>query len=73
MAGISRESLIINLPGSQKASLENLAVVLPALRHAINVVRNQPSHAEADAGRLVTVKSAEPDLGGNLQVVGVQG
>lgn len=73
VAGISRESLIINLPGSQKASLENLAVVLPALRHAINVVRNQPSHAEADAGRLVTVKSAEPDLGGNLQVVGVQG
>lgn len=35
ISGIRRQSLIINLPGSAKASRENLAVILPALPHAL--------------------------------------
>ncbi|MGQ9921610.1 MAG: MogA/MoaB family molybdenum cofactor biosynthesis protein [Desulfobacca sp.] len=35
VAGVRRQTLIINLPGSPKAVRENLAVVLPALPHAI--------------------------------------
>ncbi len=35
IAGIRKQSLIINLPGSKKAAQENLAAVLPALQHAI--------------------------------------
>lgn len=46
LAGISRSTLIINLPGSKKAALENLEVVLPALEHAIQLLRGQTAHAE---------------------------
>jgi molybdenum cofactor synthesis domain-containing protein len=35
IAGIRKQSLIINLPGSKKAAKENLEAVLPALHHAI--------------------------------------
>ena len=35
IAGIRRETLIVNLPGSKKAAEENIAVVLPALKHGI--------------------------------------
>ena len=39
IAGIRKQSLIINLPGSKKAAGENLAVVLPALPHAIDKIK----------------------------------
>lgn len=35
VAGIRGQTLIINLPGSEKAARENIAVVLPALPHAL--------------------------------------
>lgn len=38
-AGIRGESLIINLPGSPKAACENLAAVLPALEHGLEILR----------------------------------
>jgi len=38
-AGIRGASLIINLPGSPKAAQENLAAVLPALDHGLEVLR----------------------------------
>lgn len=41
-AGIRGQTLIINLPGSPKAACENLAVVLPALPHALELLRGQP-------------------------------
>ena len=37
-AGIRGDSLIINLPGSKKGALENISVVLPALRHALEKI-----------------------------------
>ena len=39
VAGIRRRSLIINLPGSPKGAKENLAVILPALKHAIEKIK----------------------------------
>ena len=39
IAGIRKESLIINLPGSEKGARENLAVVLTALPHAIDKIK----------------------------------
>jgi molybdopterin adenylyltransferase len=39
MAGIRRDSLIINLPGSPKGVRENLAVILPALPHALEKIK----------------------------------
>ena len=43
LTGIRHQSLIINLPGSRKAALENLAVVLPALSHAIAKIKGDPA------------------------------
>ncbi len=39
VAGIRCESLIINLPGSKKASTENLAAVLDSLGHGLDVLK----------------------------------
>lgn len=42
-AGIRKNSLIINLPGSPKGVRENLAVVIPALRHGIEILLGEAS------------------------------
>ena len=42
LAGIRGNVLIINLPGSQKAALENFQVVLPVLPHAVELLHNDP-------------------------------
>jgi len=43
VAGIRGKSLILNLPGSPKSVRENLAVVLPALKHAIEKIKGDDS------------------------------
>jgi len=43
MAGIRGRSLIINLPGSPRGARENLAVILPALKHAIEKINGDES------------------------------
>lgn len=40
-AGIRGKTLIVNLPGSPRAVRENLEVILPALPHAVEVLRGQ--------------------------------
>ena len=50
IAGIRKQSLIINLPGSPKGALENLQVVLPVLPHAVQLLREDPA-AEAGHAR----------------------
>lgn len=42
-AGILGSSLILNLPGSRKAVEENLAAVLPAFKHTLDKIRDDPS------------------------------
>jgi len=43
IAGIRRRTLIVNLPGSPRAVRENLAVLLPALPHAVEKIHGDPS------------------------------
>lgn len=43
VAGIRNASLILNLPGSPKGVRENLTTVLPALKHAIEKIKGDPS------------------------------
>lgn len=38
VAGIRKNSLIVNLPGSEKAAKENLSAVLEALEHAMHML-----------------------------------
>ncbi len=47
VAGIRNRTLIINLPGSPKGALENLAVILPILDHAVELITENPA---AEAG-----------------------
>ena len=46
-AGIRGNTLIVNLPGSPRAAEENLAVILPALPHGVDLLKDRPS---AEAG-----------------------
>jgi molybdopterin adenylyltransferase len=43
VCGIVDECLILNLPGSPAGVEESLAVVIPALRHAVELLRGDPS------------------------------
>jgi len=42
-AGIRKQSLIINLPGSPKGVRENLEAIIPALKHGIEILTGQAS------------------------------
>ena len=41
LAGIRKKTLIINLPGSVKGAVENFEVVLPALKHGIEILKGE--------------------------------
>ncbi|PLY03828.1 MAG: molybdenum cofactor biosynthesis protein [Desulfuromonas sp.] len=41
VAGIIGQTLIVNLPGSEKAARENLEAILPALPHALKTLRGE--------------------------------
>jgi molybdopterin adenylyltransferase len=44
VAGMSGKTLIVNLPGSLRGAEESLAVILPLLRHALEVVAGAENH-----------------------------
>ncbi len=46
-AGIRKRTIIINLPGSPRAAVENFEVVAPVLPHAVQLLRESPN---AEAG-----------------------
>jgi len=43
ISGIRGNSLIVNLPGSPKAAVENLQTILEVLPHAVQLLQNDPS------------------------------
>ncbi|MDI6754331.1 MAG: MogA/MoaB family molybdenum cofactor biosynthesis protein [Thermodesulfobacteriota bacterium] len=43
VSGVRCRTLIINLPGSPQAVLENLTVIFPALKHALEKIQGDPS------------------------------
>ena len=42
-AGIRGRTIIINLPGSPKAAIENLTTITPVLEHAVDLLRESPT------------------------------
>jgi molybdenum cofactor synthesis domain-containing protein len=48
VAGLRGGTLIVNLPGSKKASTENLSAVLPSLAHGIDILRGWDSNCGAE-------------------------
>jgi molybdopterin biosynthesis enzyme MoaB len=42
-AGIRKRTLIVNLPGSEKAVRESLEAILPALPHGVEILKGTAS------------------------------
>jgi molybdenum cofactor synthesis domain-containing protein len=55
IAGVRRETLIVNLPGSLRGATENLLAIANVLPHAVKMLRNETAHPESDKGRLVNL------------------
>ncbi|MCX6064559.1 MAG: MogA/MoaB family molybdenum cofactor biosynthesis protein [Chloroflexi bacterium] len=51
ITGISKRTIIINLPGSPRGALENLQVVLPVLAHAVKLLHDDP---DSEKGHLAS-------------------
>jgi molybdopterin adenylyltransferase len=41
VSGIRKKTLIVNLPGSPKGAVENFQVIVPALEHAVKLMRGE--------------------------------
>jgi molybdopterin adenylyltransferase len=52
VAGIRGRTLIVNLPGSPKAALENLRQILPALPHGLELLRGESGAGDRHEYRL---------------------
>ena len=50
IAGVRKRCLIVNLPGSERAVRENLAVLLPVLPHAVETLRDAAGDHVAQDG-----------------------
>ena len=59
VAGIRRETLVVNLPGSKKAAVQNLEAILAVIPHTVKLLRNENVHTESDPGRLVAIQKPE--------------
>ena len=44
VAGLARNTLIVNLPGSKRGAQESLECILPLLRHALEVIAGGQTH-----------------------------
>jgi molybdopterin adenylyltransferase len=51
IAGICRQTLIVNLPGSLCGAIENVGAILSSLPHAVNMLRGDTRHDDLDEGR----------------------
>lgn len=58
MAGIRKESLIINLPGSPKGAIENLEAIWGAVPHCVAKLKGDPSDCAVQSGVTATVVPA---------------
>ena len=59
IAGIRGRSLIINLPGSEKAARENLNAVLDSIAHGLKMLRSEGSAECAAASKVAPIPSIE--------------
>jgi molybdenum cofactor synthesis domain-containing protein len=59
VAGVRNETLIVNLPGSLRGAIENLITIIPALPHAVKMLRGENEHPDSDHGRLVSIVQTE--------------
>ena len=46
VAGVAKNKLLINLPGSPKAVLENLEIIYPLITHALELLNGNTNHQD---------------------------
>ncbi len=51
VCGVRNKTLVINLPGSVRGAVENLQAVMPALAHAVEIIRGKISDCQQSAHR----------------------
>ncbi|MDI6846098.1 MAG: MogA/MoaB family molybdenum cofactor biosynthesis protein [Candidatus Saccharicenans sp.] len=51
VCGLRNQTLIINLPGSVRGAVENLQAVMPALAHAVEILRGKISDCQQSSHR----------------------
>ncbi len=56
-AGTRAGTLIVNLPGSRRAALENLSAIVAPLEHALRMLRGDTAHPASDTGREIPKSS----------------
>ena len=62
IAGVRHHTLIVNLPGSEKAVRENLEVILPALHHACNQIRGEAGEVAQTHEAIQKSDDNEPEV-----------
>ena len=65
-AGILGRTLVVNVPGSPKAAVENLSAVLGPIAHGVKTLRGAPSLCGAGAADLTACRFALFDFDGTL-------
>ena len=65
-AGILGSTLVVNVPGSPKAAVENLSAVLGAVAHGLSTLRSRPAARGAGASDLTACRYALFDFDGTL-------
>lgn len=60
IAGVRNRTLIVNLPGSEKAVRENLEVILPVLQHACDQLRGDTSEVAETHEEIQKTNDSEP-------------
>jgi molybdopterin adenylyltransferase len=61
VVGVKGQSLIVNVPGSPRAALENLEALAPTLRHALETLAGPFDHGAAGAGHAERPDLPDPD------------
>ena len=59
-SGIRASTLIVNLPGSQRAAVENLNVILPGLPHGLAKLRGEQSDCGRPSERVLKLPMQVP-------------
>lgn len=61
VSGIRKNTLIVNLPGSEKAAKENLQAVLPSIEHGVKMIQSKGSADCAEQG-VPEIKKISPSM-----------
>lgn len=61
ISGIRKHTLIVNLPGSEKAAKENLQAVLPSIEHGVKMIQSKGSADCAEQG-VPEIKKISPSM-----------